>query len=208
MVTLIYQHATLEAAELTISDPARVEAIWLRYHARLMIQVRHHLAQYGILSEVDAEDVVSNAFCSLLRGFRRGKYSGIENSDEWWYLMRAIAHRQALNFLRLRPRWYPTYGLDELMPDLGLPPDVAALNREIVDRILIALPPTLQLIVQLRLESYTIREIAERVGRAPRTLFRDLSEIRRICTGTGMGLRFANPAAAKRAQPLRISSGP
>lgn len=190
-MTLNHQRDTLADSESKPPGPASIELIWLRYHARLVDQARHELRARGVRSGVDAEDVVSTAFCSLLSGIRRGRHAGIEDPDEWWRLMRVITHRRLIGMISFRLRGHLTYGLPESMPNLGDLPDAVALGSELFKRRLDALTPRGRLIALSKFEACTTEEIASQLNCSTSTVWRELRKIRRTWTSMDVEPRFA-----------------
>lgn len=150
---------------------------------------------------LDEEDVALSAFESLCRGARRGAYGDIHSRDELWRLLACITARKATRQIRYETREKrgggrvrgnsifaakepkdasDNNGLEQVAGTQSSPEAIAEMSDE-CQRLLDALEdPNLQTIALLRLEGYSVAEIAERIGCAKRSAERRLSLIRKI----------------------------
>lgn len=170
-------------------DQAAAEELFQRYAARLIALVRHFLAE-KYLRRVDAEDVVQSALRSFFVGTREGRYL-LDHCGELWRLLAAITlHKMRHQIARHQAAKRSVNreecgGLDEqwlvrFQDRLATPPgtgDAAALAEEI-GRIRDSLPPHEQRMLELRLEGYTLDEIALDAGRSQRTVRRVMERVR------------------------------
>lgn len=158
--------------------------IYLRYAQRL-----HALAKAKcprtLGRHVDTEDIVQSVFRCFFRRASAGHYA-VPEGEELWKLFLVIA----LNKIRAHGAFHTaakrdvrqTEGgdlLDKATPSPRAEDDAAyTILKLTVDEALERLPPVHRTIIQLRIEGYEVAEIADRTGRAKRTVERVLQEAR------------------------------
>lgn len=178
-----------------VDDAAR--AIWDRYFEPLVRLARARLRDLpGAM--VGEEDVALSTLDCLCRGLPEGRYPGLSGRDDLFRLMVTITARKAANRIRDESRGRRGGGrvVDERALDAegdgagGLaalagrepPPESAAIFAGELGRLLAALPSDEhKAIAALKLEEYTDREIADRLGLGLRTVERKLAVIRSAC---------------------------
>src|SRR5438270_7684759 len=79
-------------------DAAAAQAIWERYHGRLVALARDKL-RAARRRAADEEDVVQNAFHSFFRGVAAGRFPQLDDRDNLWRLLVVITARKALDQL-------------------------------------------------------------------------------------------------------------
>ena len=79
-------------------DPAAAQAIWERYHRRLVGLARDKL-RAARRRAADEEDVVQNAFHSFFKGVAAGRFPRLDDRDNLWRLLVVITARKALDQL-------------------------------------------------------------------------------------------------------------
>jgi len=170
-------------------DESAARELFETHAARLIGLVRRHLSE-KLAHRFDAEDVVQSAFRSFFVGTREGRYL-LQHSGDLWKLLVAISlhklqhqvarHRAARRDVDreeaggIDSRWF-----DHFQDRLQSPPlteDALAVAEEI-ETILTQLTPTEQRMFELRLEGYTLDEIAADTGRSQRTARRVMERIR------------------------------
>src|SRR5438270_2225518 len=77
-------------------DAAAAQAIWERYHGRLVALAREKL-RAARRRTADEEDVVQNAFHSFFQGLARGRFPQLGDRDNLWRLLVVITARKALD---------------------------------------------------------------------------------------------------------------
>lgn len=155
--------------------------IYLRYAKRLELLAQKQCAP-DVRARFDAEDVVQSVFRTFFRRAERGEYV-VPDGDELWKLLLVIAmnkirancvhHRAAKRDVRHTlsgPAIERSAGGDEI----GL-----TVLRMVIEQALENLPGSYRQIVELRIEGYEVAEIAERTGRAKRSIERLLQEFRK-----------------------------
>jgi DNA-directed RNA polymerase specialized sigma24 family protein len=188
---------------LKAGRPEAAEAIWERYYARVvaMAQCRLRLGPHQAVE--DGEDVALSALNGLYAGAAQGRFERLDDRSDLWQVLAAITVKKAIH----RRRWYNRWkragrpsplasassaGILRVNPsdEAGLLaravskepiPEISVILHEQLERLLDALTdPTLRQIADWRLEGIPNAEIAQRLGRAVRTVERKLELIRLI----------------------------
>jgi RNA polymerase sigma factor (sigma-70 family) len=168
-------------ARYRAGDDRAADELFGRYLSRLTALARARLAP-RIAQRVDADDVVLSAYRSFFLRARDGRLSLTRSGDLWRLLVaitlhkigRAVIHHQAdrrsvyreqslnveLDSHMLRTR--------DTRPD---PQETAAL-AEIMESLLAQLAPLPRRVLEMRLQDYSIEEIAAATGRSERTVRR------------------------------------
>ena len=169
-------------------DPAAVERLWERFFPRLVGLARARLRGTARLA-ADEEDVALSALDSFCRRAGEGRYPHLADRDDLWRLLVVITARKAGHLVRDQSRQKrggaARPDASELTPEgvLGRDPtpEFAAQVAEEYQRLMAALgDPEVQTVARMRMEGYTVEEIAGQLGRVPRTIKRWLQLIRRI----------------------------
>ena len=162
----------------------RWNEIWDLYFERLVRLCEGKLANHH-LPAADGEDAVLSAFKSLCRRLQEGK--PIRDPDNIWSLLETIAKRKVSDYIKHERRkkrgggWVRKEKEIEQVIGSEPTPEMANIMIEECERLMELLgDETLQKIAQLKAEGHTIEEIAEKLGWAPRTIFRKLKLIREI----------------------------
>jgi DNA-directed RNA polymerase specialized sigma24 family protein len=176
-----------------------VEKLWERYFQRLVGLARHKMA--GLPRRVaDEEDVALSAFDSFCQGVARGKFPQLDDRDNLWRLLVTITARKVyqLNLTNSCQKRGGNAVLDEAAltgpadtgdGGIGLEqfvatdptPEFAAQAAEEFAQLLALLPDgDLRSLAQWKMEGYTNKEIAARLGCVVRSVERRLRTIR-IC---------------------------
>lgn len=158
------------------------EAIYRRYAEGLLLVARRRLSA-RLARRVDAEDVVQSAYRSFFIRGRNGEFR-IERSGDLWRLLTTITVKKLLGqveFHRAQQRdihrdWAPGEQLLERLSQQPSPVDLAVAVDEL-QAIMSPLSPPQRQALELRLQDYTFEEIAERTGRAERTIRRWLAAV-------------------------------
>ena len=181
--------------QFKIGDPAAAHALWERYFRQLGARARGRLA--GVPRRAsDEEDVALSAFHSFCRAAAQGRFPDLHDRDDLWKVLLVITDRKALKLARhegcqrrgggqVRDEAACEDGRTaaDCLAQVPAPepaPELAVLVADECRHLLQALGNAqVQQVAVLRLEGYTIPEIAGQVGRAPRTVKRWLQLIRR-----------------------------
>lgn len=166
--------------------------LWQRYFPRLVALARARLA--GPRPEGDGEDVALSALDHFCREAAADRLPGVENRDDLWRVLAALAVRGVIDRRRhdRAGKRDSQRRADESeladIPDTGVPPEVAVAVAEEVGALLARLNDAeLQAIAVLKLEGHTNEEIADRLGCVPRTVARRLRVIRSLWAEGGDG---------------------
>jgi RNA polymerase sigma factor (sigma-70 family) len=168
-------------------DEEAARMLFRRYADQLVALARAHLPR-RMTRRLDSEDVVQSAFRSFFAAARERGYS-LQRSGDLWHLLaattlnklhRRVEHHSAQKRAVHREAEFPD-GLDGV-PIAALaadpsPEDAVALADEI-ESVLRDLDPLRRLIFELRLQDYTLDEIAAHTRRSERTVRRSLDQIK------------------------------
>jgi RNA polymerase sigma-70 factor, ECF subfamily len=167
-------------------DQEAARLLFRRYAEGLIALAQDHLPR-RLSRRLDAEDVVQSAFRDFFAATRQRAYT-LERSGDLWHLLATIT----LNRLRLRVEHHSARrrsvgresdaaGDPAAVPEApAVGPsaqDAAALADEL-EQILRGLDPLKRLVLELRLQDYTLDEIAARACRSERTVRRTLEQIK------------------------------
>jgi RNA polymerase sigma factor (sigma-70 family) len=191
--------------DLKAGRPEAVDAIWRHYYRRVVAVARRRLQASPQCSVEDDEDVALSAIHGLCVGAVQGRFDRLSDRVDLWQLLVAITVKKTL----MHRRWYDRQkrrrsrlvngaaaAQDSAAPDpdesgnrdaLALAvsrepsPESAAIITEQVQELLEALSdPILRQIAEWRMDGLSNAEIAEKLGRAVRTVERKLERIRMI----------------------------
>lgn len=164
--------------------------LWERYFAQLVRLARSKLR--GGMRGSDEEDVALSAFESFCRRAEAGQFPLLADRDGLWRVLVTITARKAAHHLRDAARSKRGGGAlrlsdaeaEAVLGDLlsrEPSPEFAAELAEGFQHLLARLDDReLETVALLRMEGYTVAEVAERIGCAPRSVKRKLSLIRTI----------------------------
>lgn len=195
------QSVTLWIDQLKAGDREATGKLWERYFHRLVGLARKKLADRPRLG-ADAEDVALSAFDSFFRAAEAGRFPRLHDREELWHLLMTITVRKSQRLVRDQSRQKrgggqalgesairgatadgEKQGGFDLFPSDDPDPGFAAQLIEEYDRLFATLvDPDLETIATMKLEGFTIAEIAGRVGRAPASVERKLRMIRELWT--------------------------
>src|SRR5262245_34625747 len=181
-----------------VGDDAAVRSLWERYCDRLVRLARQKLRNTG-RRVADEEDVALSAFHSLCLGARGGRFPALADRDGLWGLLVFITAQKAADQVAYErrkkrgggkvrghsaldggPAGAREGGFDRA---LSQSPGPATLNvcAEEYGRLLDRLGDgALRQVAELRVQGYTVEEIAERLGLARRTVHRKIHLIRKV----------------------------
>lgn len=160
-----------------------------RYLARLLNLVGRHLAD-KFNSRLDPDDVVQSVFRSIFRLTREGRFE-FEDDSDFWKLLLTMALNKVRNTVRHHQAGKRTPeaesistssdGVDGyLVNRLSSQPTLQEIVSfaDMLELVLQQLDPKQQLLIQYRIEGYTQKEIAEKLGVDDRTVRRMFASIR------------------------------
>jgi RNA polymerase sigma-70 factor (ECF subfamily) len=170
-------------ARLHAGDEDAAAEVFNRFAGRLAALAREHLHE-RVWSKVDPEDILQSVFRSFFTRHREGQFA-LESWGELWGLLSVITLRKCCN----RGIFYGVRRRDaarEIRPDR---PTALALDREptpaeaaaladLVAELTCRLDVRDRQVLELHLQGHTAEEIAARIGRSLRTVWRSLARIR------------------------------
>jgi DNA-directed RNA polymerase specialized sigma24 family protein len=184
--------------QLKAGDRGPAQELWESYFRQLVEQARRKLAGTPRRA-ADEEDVALSAFDSFCRGLERGRFPLLHDRYDLWQLLLVITERKAINLVYHERR--SKRGGGKVLGEGALPPadssgggppldqvpgqepspefalEVAEECQRLLDRLN---HPELQSVALLKMEGYTIEEIAAQLGCVARTVDRRLRLIRTI----------------------------
>jgi RNA polymerase sigma factor (sigma-70 family) len=178
------------------------QRLWDRYFPRLVGLARKRLRNLGVSRRAvdDEDDVALSAFDSFCRGAEQGRFPRLDGRDDLWALLAVITARKAID---LRDHeWRQKNGNGKVGGESVLDilfgtkdgaagidqvvgreptPEFAAQVAEEFQRLMASLPDDeFRSIALAKMEGYTIKEIAARLGCSVATVERRLGTIRKI----------------------------
>jgi RNA polymerase sigma-70 factor (ECF subfamily) len=170
------------AARLHDRDDAAAYELFRRFAHQLKAVALRHI-DAGFRHKVDADDVVQSAYKSFFFRYRAGKLQVINWNSLWGLLSlitaRKCAERAAYHRAECRDaaREVSAPARDESAPwfePAGREPSPveAAVLDETIEQLLVGLDDEDRQILEMSLQGYTTQEIADRLGRAERTVRR------------------------------------
>ncbi len=171
--------------DLKQGDADAARKLWAHYFTKLAAHARTRLP---LRRAFDEEDVALSAFNSFCAGVERGRFPQLEDRNDLWRLLLVLTSRKARSYTRRETQQKRGHGQvlgesDQEIADLVSQepsPEFAVLLAEECQRLLTSLgDATLTTIAALKLEGYTVEEIASRIGCARRSVERRLQIIRK-----------------------------
>jgi RNA polymerase sigma factor (sigma-70 family) len=176
-------------------DDVAAQRLWERYFERLVRLARHKLPAHGKRA-FDEEDVAHSALRCFLHGISENRYPQLADRHGLWNLLVVITARKAQAYVRRQNRQKrgggavlgetAFLGKDDEQADIEQvigaepTPAFAAQVAEECQRLLDQLEDdALRDIAILKMEGFTVDEIAQRLGSTRRTIERRLHIIRK-----------------------------
>lgn len=183
MTERLSDHSLLR--RLKQGEPDAATQLYLRYAQRLLALARSKTSS-ALSRRVDSDEIVQSVFGSFFRGAQQGYYD-VPVGEELWKLFLVIA----LNKIRAKGAFHLAAKRDvrktadgeaiDKLADGAPTDDETALQvlKLTLDEALDQLPAGHREMIELRIEGHEIDEIAQRTGRAKRTVERILQEARK-----------------------------
>lgn len=175
-------------------DHGAAERLWTAYIQRLVGLARAKIG--GVpRGAADEEDVALSAFDSFCRRAERGQFTRLSDRDDLWQVLVVITERKAIDLMRREGR--KSRGEGKVLRfsesagtasfeacDPGPSPEFAAQAAEEFRRLLGLLgEDSLREVALWKMEGYTNKQIADRLGCIEQTVERKLRSIRVLWTG-------------------------
>lgn len=155
-----------------------------QYSGRLIAFARMRLPA-NLSRRVDPEDVVQSAYRSFFRRLKSGEFE-FEGVHDVWQLLATITFCKTKNLVKHHHRQKRDARRDDsssvadALSDRMPGPQDIAIFYESLEKLLASLPKQYHELVLLRMEGYSIEEIAAKVERSERTVLRVLSRVREL----------------------------
>lgn len=179
-------------------DREAAEQLWVRYFDKLVAAAEKRLRS-AQKRAYDEEDVALSVFESLCQGAERGNFKQLSTRDDLWALLLALTHKKSVDRIRHETRvkrgggrvrgesvfaqrgnGFGAHRLRDLVSQAPTP-ELIALLREQHQDLMDSLPnETLRQVARLRLEGYSVKEIATEFEYTTRWAERKLQLIREI----------------------------
>jgi RNA polymerase sigma factor (sigma-70 family) len=172
------------------------QKLWDRYSAELLGVAKQRLGNCPC-GAADKEDVALSVFGSIFRGAAEGRFGQISTRDELCWLLLSITKRKAVDYIRretaqkrhgefgqtgqrraVGDRESCLFSLDDLISSEPTPDFLIALEEQYVRLLARLRNDQLREIVVLRIDGYTVREIAQKINIGSRAVERKLQLIR------------------------------
>jgi DNA-directed RNA polymerase specialized sigma24 family protein len=171
-------------------DREGAQRLWDKYFHRLVRLACRRLGR-SRRGGGDEEDVALSALESFVLRAEQGKFPSLEDRDDLWQVLYCITVRKSIDLLRRESKRGTIVSLSDLaVIETGGPIDsdpTPELAAQFADELRLLLgrlnDPTLSRIAVWKMEGYTNKEIASRVGVIEQTVERKLRRIREIWAG-------------------------
>jgi DNA-directed RNA polymerase specialized sigma24 family protein len=175
--------------QLQAGDPAAAQQLWERYFRRLVGLARKKL-RGSPRRAADEEDVALSAFDSFCRHAEQGRFPHLLDRDNLWRLLVVITARKAAHQIRDEGRQKrggdahaasvqsETVDVDQILSREPAPEFAAEVADEWQRLMAMLGDSELEAVALLRMQGYTVEEIAQQLGFAPRSIKRKLRVIR------------------------------
>jgi DNA-directed RNA polymerase specialized sigma24 family protein len=172
-------------------DRAAAEALWDSYIHRLVVLARARLGDMPRRA-ADEEDVALSAFDSFYRRAECGQFARLTDRDDLWQILVMITERKAIDLMRREGRKSRGQGRVVAFSDVeyqspddivnpGPTPEFAAQVVDEFRELLRGLgDDSLRSVALAKMEGYTNKQIAEKLGCIEQTVERKLRSIRKI----------------------------
>ncbi|MCA9245669.1 MAG: sigma-70 family RNA polymerase sigma factor [Planctomycetales bacterium] len=178
------------------ADAVAAQQLWSRFYDRLVRLAERRLNGLP-RGMADEEDIAAGVMQSLCRGAVAGRFENVRDRDDLWWLLLAITKQKIVNYIRHETaakrgagrvnresdlaRQNDTverFSLDHLVSEEPTPEYVMVLEEENGRLMELLRNEQLRKIATLRIEGYSIPEIAAETGISQRSVERKLQLIR------------------------------
>jgi RNA polymerase sigma factor (sigma-70 family) len=173
-----------------------IQKLWDRYSATLAELARKNLGDLP-KTVTDEEDIAQSVFHSICRGAAAGRFADLNSRVELWWLLLAITRQKTVNHFRRetakkrgigrvetesalvdRAEGDRPFSMDDLISSVPSPDFLLMLEEQYQSLLAGLRDDTLRKIAVLRVEGYTVAEIAARLEISVRAVERKLHGIR------------------------------
>jgi RNA polymerase sigma-70 factor (ECF subfamily) len=173
---------------LQAGDEKTAEQIFTAYAGRLLEQARQRISG-RLARRIDPEDVVQSAFRTFFRRARAGSFT-LESEDSLCRILVGITARKALRQIAFQKAAKRDPGLEQetgfsaaevqKLCTLKPSPDAEVAFLDYLEHFLSRLPPRDCSIVEMRLQGYSVEEVAQHLDLSERHVRRALKHVREI----------------------------
>lgn len=180
---------TVWVKQLPAGDLAAQEAIFRRYQEPLVCYAAFRLKQLGVRA-TEADDIAQEVFMGLFRRTGDGKMPNLIDRDDLWLKLRRICGDRVKDARRKRTLATESAlgdGVDVSVVGLANVAEqhfddcVLTLEHGLLQHYLRQRSPDLPEIASLRMQGYSIDQIAEKLQLPPRTVDRRVQWINELC---------------------------
>jgi RNA polymerase sigma factor (sigma-70 family) len=187
-------------ADLKRRDSDAAQLLWERYAIRLVELARHRLRDIP-KRMADEEDVVQSVFHSICRGAAAGRFKNVRNRDELWWLLLSVTKQKVINHIRRESALKRGAGrvqansatnpssedrrllaVDRVLSEEPMPEFIVMLEEQHNRLLGLLRDDQLRRIAVMRIEGFTVPEIADEFGVSSRSIERKLQLIRDVWT--------------------------
>lgn len=202
---------TLWIEQLKQGDQNAAQQIWERYWQKL---VRLAAKKRGGAPNraVDAEDAALSALDLFCRGAQEGRFPQLDDRDDLWQLLIVLTARKTVDHIKHEMRQKrgggkvqgesvfldaagqsQQLGIDQVAGGEPTPSFAMAVAEQYDRRIALLDSESLETVAQLKLEGYSVEEIAGQLECSNRTIKRKLALIRKIWSEEEETVDFKGP---------------
>jgi RNA polymerase sigma-70 factor (ECF subfamily) len=162
-------------------DPRAAEELFVQYARQLIRLAEQHLSR-NLAGKVEGEDIVQSVFRTFFRRSAEGEFR-IDSSDQMWRLLVQITLRKA----RAKGRYHTAERRDVNADESGGDkvwfeeaitqepgPEQAVVLVDQIEALVRGLPELYATVLDMRLQGYSVAEIAPQVGVSRQTIYRAL----------------------------------
>lgn len=166
-------------------DDLAIRDLWNEIYPKVVALAKAQLSPRESRMQ-DEDDAAAVVLGSLIKGLIDGRFKSLDNRRALWALVSVMTRRTAGKIRRAAyrdPTRNDTRGMDSLSCSRTRDPSPAELSigNDFVITFLAHIGERHRSVVRLRLEGYTVKEIAAELGITTRSVFRRLREVREQC---------------------------
>ncbi len=182
---------------LQSGDNDAVTRLWDQFFDR-MVRVAERRIDVGKYRTFDGEDVAVSAFASVCRRVERGEYQNLHSQNDLWKLLLKVTQSKLIDRIRkgkalkrgggavrgesafgLTAQQSAAMGIGQVAGE-DVPPEILVAIEEDHQQLMGILgDPSLTTVATMRMQGYSVVEIAAEIGLSDRSVKRKLERIRR-----------------------------
>lgn len=180
---------TVWLRQLPAGEHEAQEMVFRRYQSELVGYAAYRLRQLGVCL-VEAEDIAQEVFMNFFRRTSVGQMLNLDDRETLWLKLQRICGDRVKDARRKRSLATES-AIDSIehqslaglaaVADQHFDECILSIEHSLLHRYLTERSPDLPEIASLRMQGYTIDEIAEQLRMAPRTVDRRIAWIDQLC---------------------------